>query len=73
MATPQTTSNVLATITVAGSAANWMDWIAVNSTALTVIIVFTTGVGSLSLNWWGKRCENRLAKERNDILRAKDD
>jgi hypothetical protein len=65
----QTTSNVLAGITLAGASMNWMDWVAANSVTLTVIIVAITGVGSLSISWWGKRCENKFARERNDILR----
>ena len=69
MSNAQTTSNILAGATISGSALGWMNWITVNSVALTVIIVAATGVASIALNFWSKRVEHRLAQEANDIAR----
>jgi hypothetical protein len=66
MSNPQATANILAGATFGGGA---MEWLAMNSSALTVINVFTTGVGSLALNYWGKRCENQIGMERNRVNR----
>ena len=69
MSSPQTTANILAGVTITGAGMNWMDWVDENSVALTVIIVFTTGLGSIILNAWGKYRELKLSKERNEILK----
>jgi hypothetical protein len=69
MANPQTTANILAGATITGAGMNWMDWVDENSVALTVIIVFTTGLGSIILSAWGKYRELKLSKERNEILK----
>jgi len=69
MSSPQTTANILAGVTITGAGMNWMDWVDENSVALTVIIVFTTGLGSIILSAWGKYRELKLSKERNEILK----
>ena len=69
MSNPQTTANILAGATITGAGMNWMDWVDANSVALTVIIVFTTGLGSIILSAWGKYRELKLSKVRNEILK----
>ena len=70
MSNPQTTANILAGATITGAGMNWMDWVDENSVALTVIIVFTTGLGSIILSAWGKYRELKLSAERNEILKS---
>jgi len=56
MSTQQTTHHLLTGVTVGGGA---LEWLSVNSSAVTVIIVMMTGVASIAIGIWNARSNSR--------------